>query len=450
MTLSGRLLFRLTQVMRRSRSLEILSEIRSTPTASPDEIQAKQLARLSALLASAESHVPYYREMFRTLGCRSRDIRSLKDFAAIPVLTKDIIRERSKDLVREDIPKEKIIIGNSGGSTGVPLRFYRDRSVLDAADAGTFRNLLQAGWRPGDMIAYFWGWNKQLDTMPSYEFQLRQRLRRSYQFDPFQSGPENMDRWLDKFDAIKPKVVFGYASTVARFAAHVENRKRRLPPIAGVFTTAEKLYSHQRETLSRVFGCHVYDCYGSSEVINIASECPRGRMHVNTDFVVLEVDRTGATSGEPAPFIVTGLWNHIMPFIRYRNEDCGDLMDGACDCASHFPLMQLRISRVSDNFTLPGGKVVHGEFFTHLMYGSEGIAMFQFHQTAIDAITLWIVPGPGDPRARESAIQRTIQEVGKLDSSGGIRVLVKETEAIPLSATGKHRFIRSDVPAASV
>jgi phenylacetate-CoA ligase len=450
MTLSGQLLFRLTLAMRGSRSLHILSEIRSTPTASPDEIQADQLTRLSALLASAESHVPYYREMFRTLGCRSRDIRSLKDFAAIPVLTKEIIRERSKDLVREDMPKEKMLVGNSGGSTGVPLSFYRDQSVLDAAGAGTYRTLLQAGWEPGDMIAFFWGWNNQLDTMRSYEFELRQRLRRSYQFDPFQSGPENMDRWLDKFDAIKPKVVLGYASTVARFAAHAESRKRRLPPIAGVFTTAEKLYSHQREALSRVFGCQVYDCYGSSEVINIASECPRGRMHVNTDFVVLEVDRTGVSPGEPAPFIVTGLWNHTMPFIRYRNEDCGDLMDGVCDCGSHFPLMQLRISRVSDNFTLPGGKVVHGEFFTHLMYGSEGIAMFQFHQTAIDAITLWIVPGPGDPSARKNSIQRAIEEVGKLDSSGGIRVQVKETEAIPLSATGKHRFIRSDVPAASV
>jgi phenylacetate-CoA ligase len=448
MTLSGRLLFRITQAMRGSRSLEILNDIRSAPAASPEEIQANQFARISTLLALAESHVPYYREMFRAMGCKSRDIRTLKDFAAIPVLTKDIIRERQKDLIREDIPKDKLVEGNSGGSTGVPLRFYRDRSVLDAADAGTFRNLMQAGWKPGDMIAYFWGWNTQLDTMPAYEFELRQRVRRSYQFDPFQSGPENMDRWLDKFDAIKPKVVFGYASTVARFAAHAESRKRQLPPIAGVFTTAEKLYSHQRETLSRVFGCAVYDCYGSSEVINIACECPRGRMHVNTDFVVLEVDPKATASGEPSPFIVTGLWNHTMPFIRYRNEDCGELMEGGCDCGSHFPLMQLRISRVSDNFTFPGGKVVHGEFFTHLMYGSQGIAMFQFHQTAIDSITLWIVPGPGDSSARESAIQKAIQEVEKLDSSGRVRVQLKETEAIPLSATGKHRFIRSDVPAA--
>ena len=78
MTLPGRVLFRFTQAIRRSRSLPILSEIRSAPTTSFDEIQANQFARLSALLASAETQVPYYREVFRRMGCRSRDIRTLK------------------------------------------------------------------------------------------------------------------------------------------------------------------------------------------------------------------------------------------------------------------------------------------------------------------------------------------------------------------------------------
>jgi len=105
---------------------------------------------------------------------------------------------------------------------------------------------------------------------------------------------------------------------------------------SGRVYNGRKAYSHQRETISRVFGCGVFDCYGSSEVVNIASECPHGRMHVNTDFVVLEVDRAGIVSGEPVPFIVTGLWNHTMPFIRYRNEDCGELMDGVCDLAAIF------------------------------------------------------------------------------------------------------------------
>jgi phenylacetate-CoA ligase len=168
-------------------------------------------------------------------------------------------------------------------------------------------------------------------------------------------------------------------------------------------------------------------------------------MHVHADYVVLEVDRTGVEPGEPTPFIATSLLNRVMPFIRYRSEDCGQLVDGSCDCGSHFPLMDLKIARISDSFVLPGGRVVHGEFFTHLMYGSEGISSFQFHQTGLDSVVLWIVPGPGDAGARARSIQDAVEKVKKLDPSSRIEVEVKTTEAIPLSRAGKHRFIRSDV-----
>jgi phenylacetate-CoA ligase len=166
-------------------------------------------------------------------------------------------------------------------------------------------------------------------------------------------------------------------------------------------------------------------------------------MHINSDFVVLEVDRTGLGPAESAPFIVTSLVNKAMPFVRYRNEDCGRLLDGTCDCGNQFPLLELNISRIVDNFILPSGRVVHGEFFTHLIYGSEGISMFQFHQTAPQTIVLWIVPGPGRDEAREKAVRAVIEQVQKLDPA--VTVQVREIAAIPLSQAGKHRFTRSDV-----
>jgi phenylacetate-CoA ligase len=445
MSIAGRALFGITQTLRKSRSLELLQEIRSMPFCSREEILAGQLRRLGSLLRLAEAHVPYYRELFRTLGMRSADIRTLDDFAKLPILTKDIIRERFNDLVREDIPKTNLMAASSGGSTGVPLNFYRDRSVLDCQDAATYRNLLQAGWRPGGMIGFFWGWDQQLYQMSHWEFEVRQRLRRQYQFDPFHSGQKDMDQWLRKWRRIKPTVAFGYASTIARFARHIEERSEQVRPLRGVFTTAEKLYQPQREVISRVFGCHVYDCYGSSEVANIASECPHGRMHVNTDFVVLEIDANDVAKDETPSFLVTSFCNQVMPFIRYRNGDCGELVEGNCDCGNQFPVMRLNVARVSDNFVFPDGRVVHGEYFTHLMYGSAGISMFQFHQTALNSITLWIVPSPGESSARQAAIQKVVAEVEALDPLRRVQVDVQEVETIPLSAGGKHRFTRSEV-----
>jgi phenylacetate-CoA ligase len=444
MSYSGKVLLGLTHFLRRSRTLEMLETIKSEPFRPRSELLQRQFERLSQILFIAETRVPYYREMFRSLGIHSRDIRSLRDFALLPILTKETIRQRLSDFVQEDIPKRELIAVYSGGSTGVPLKFYRTPAELNLSEAGFFRTCLQSGWRPGEMIAYFWG-DRDLDRMSKLEFEIRQYLRRMYQFDAFRSEPKQMDGWIAKWNRVKPTVVFGYSSAVFRFATHVESTGSKIDVVRGVFTTAEKLYPTQREVISRVFACPVYDMYGSSEIHNIACSCSKQRMHVNIDNVVLETDRTDLLPGQPSAFIITSLRNEAMPFIRYRNEDCGELLEGQCDCGNQFPLMELDISRIFDHFILPDGRVIHGMLFTRVMDVAYGISTFQFHQTAPDAVTLSIVPGPGDDAAREQSIRKIVEQVRALDPKGRINIEVRKVDAIPLSRNGKHRYIRSDV-----
>lgn len=447
MSLVGRALFGATMRLRKSRALDIYRDIADAPRLPADDARALQLRLLGRLLDHAERTVPYYRELFREQGITARDVRTLDDFARLPVLTKDIIRERGADMVSEAADRAALLAHHSGGSTGVPLSFYRDRDYLDWSDAGTWRNLAQCGWRPGDMLGFVWGYNAKLDAMPKWEFELRQYLRRSYQFDPFASGPDDFDRWVHVWRRVRPRAVLGYASTVARFAEHLNATGQTVPAALGVFTTAEKLYPQQRLSIAKAFGCSVFDLYGSSEVQNIAAECPAGSIHVNADYAVVETDEPPAP-GMAAPLLVTSLRAYAMPFIRYRNEDTGTLVDGACACGGGFPLMRLDIARLSDNFVLPGGKVVHGEYFTHLMYGSAGVASFQFHQTAVDRIVLRVVPDASvanGAEGRAAAVRRSIAEIAKLSPDAPVTVDVEEVDAIALSSAGKHRFTRSDV-----
>lgn len=438
----GSLAFALTHRLRRSQSLREYRRIAEEPWQPRAVVLSRQMERLRALLAHAERTVPYYREMFRNLGVGSADVRTLDDFARLPVLTKEILRERQADLISESCDRSKLTVQHSGGSTGVPVTFFRDRAYLDASDAGTYRNLAQCGWKPGDMVAFFWGFNARLDAMPGWEFEIRQRLRRFYQLDPFKSGEKEMGGWAARWQAIRPKAALGYASTVARFAAYLLRNNIRVEPLKGVFTTAEKLYEPQRRAIERAFHCRVFDLYGSSEVQNIAAECPHGGMHVNSDFCIVEVDQTAVA--EAKPLLVTSLKQWSMPFIRYRNEDCGRLQDGDCSCGRGFPLMHLDVARLSDNFVFPDGSVVHGEYFTHLLYGSDGVESFQFHQTAADHIILRIVPQPRDAARREVAVRHSVDSIRAL-SGGLVAVEVQEVDEIPLSVAGKHRFTRSDV-----
>ncbi|MFZ0685062.1 MAG: hypothetical protein WAM89_05920 [Terriglobales bacterium] len=446
--LIGRALLSLTCRLRGFNTLDVLREIEGAPFRCADEVREQQFRDLRKLLAHAETRVPYYRNLFRSLGTSSEQIRTWSDFAQLPILTKDLIREHQRDLIREDVPLEKLSPHFSGGSTGIPLKFFRSSDYMVASDAGTYRNLMQCGWRPGEMIAFFWGGNDKLYAMSRVEFELRQFARRSYQFDPFYSGEAEMAGWVKSFGRVRPRVILGYASTIARFAAFLDGQGKTIDRIKGVFTTAEKLYQPQREVLERVFQCKVFDCYGSSEVQNIAAECPKGKMHINADFVALEEDKVAGNG--PRPFLMTSLRNFSMPFIRYRNEDGGYLSDEVCTCGNHFPLMRLEIARTSDNFIFPDGRVVHGEFFTHLMYGSDGIVTFQFHQTAPDKIILSIVPGPTDPKGREEKIRESIRQIQAICPSHTIQVEVREVAEIPLSAAGKYRFTRSDVTSAAI
>ncbi len=440
-------LFRLTHRLRGSTSLERLAEIRGNLSLSPDDADALQLELLRALLAHAEEHVPYYRALFQSIGMRAADVRSLADFARIPVLTKAIVREQGDAMRSRLHPVETLTRLNSGGSTGVPLSFLHDARYLAYSDAGTYRALEQSGWTPGEMIAFVWGWNTRLESMRSWEFELRQWLRRSYQLDPFQSDRASMHEWVRRWRTVRPRVAYGYSSTLGRFATFLNEEGIRLEPIRGAFVTAEKLLPEHRTAMETAFQCRVFDCYGSSEVRNLAQECPRGRMHVNGDFAVIEQERPD-TPGDASPFIVTSLRSYGMPFIRYRNEDAGRTIEGRCDCGNGFPLIDLSIARVADHFTLPGGRLVHGEYFTHLMYGARGIDLFQFHQTAVDAITVWVVPTPGQEAARAETLTRIVRELQQVGDVP-LRVEVREVEAIPLSSAGKHRFTRSDVPMGS-
>ena len=64
----GHWLFYAIQKLRRSQSLDLFSQIERTPYLDQAQIQEIQWQRLSKLLDHAEKNVPYYREMFRSLG----------------------------------------------------------------------------------------------------------------------------------------------------------------------------------------------------------------------------------------------------------------------------------------------------------------------------------------------------------------------------------------------
>jgi phenylacetate-CoA ligase len=99
-----------------------LQELEQTQWFSREELEAWQLARIQRLVKHACENVPYYRDLYKRLDIHLSDIKSLKDFRALPFLTREDVNNHLDRLVSPDL-RNKALPDSTGGSTGQPMHF---------------------------------------------------------------------------------------------------------------------------------------------------------------------------------------------------------------------------------------------------------------------------------------------------------------------------------------
>jgi phenylacetate-CoA ligase len=89
----------------------------------------------------------------------------------------------------------------------------------------------------------------------------------------------------------------------------------------------------------------------------------------------------------------------------------------------------------------PSGKLIHGEYFTHLFYHLPEVSLFQVVQESPANVRVSIVLRPEN---KDFAIAK-IYEKMKEALGPGVDCQVVTTESIPVPVSGKHRFTISKV-----
>jgi phenylacetate-CoA ligase len=402
-----------------------------------DHLAEVQLQMLRSLIRHAVSTVPYYRTLFRRLGATPDDIRSLDDYAKIPLLTKTVIRENLKSLRSETVTK--VLENSTGGSSGIPMRFYVTREFLDVGSAAWFRNYSWTGLPLGCRKFYLWGHPRETRGARQLKGRFEHWLHRRLFFDAFAMSRSAAMQWSREIRRYGAQFGYGYASALDAVAEFLDESDERIDGVRAVMSTAERLYPHQRERIGRVFGCPVFDQYGSREIWSIASECRAGRMHVNSDLHVVEHVRL---DDEVPNLVITPLHNYGMPMLRYVNEDLAGAVAGPCPCGLPHPTMTPVHGRTSDNFKAPDGRVIHGEYLTHLLYGVDGVSRFQFVQRSLEVVELFVVKSPQFDRRTESSLRSIEDEFARYF---GVPLTIRHVDELPPSPTGKLRFTVSHV-----
>jgi len=410
----------------------------------PAEVRALQFERLKRLLEWCWREVPYYRRRWTQAGIAPGDIRSLDDYAHLPVLTKADIRDNAEDIKATSL-KDDLGYKATGGSTGEPLRFGFTRESNDRRVAVMWRGYGWAGSRMGRRTLFLWG---GAVGQPSVAHRMKDRVYNAVfarrLLDSFHMSESSMADYADAIDDYRPEVVVGYVGPLVRLAEWLLANGRQVHRPASIIGAAEALHPFQREIIEKAFGAPAFNTYGCREFMLIASECEhRQGLHVNADHLLVEtLDADGmpihAGSGEVA---ITDLFNYGMPFIRYVNGDMATHATDACPCGRGLPLLASVDGRKLDAIRTPAGHVLPGEFFPHMLKDVPGLARFQLVQRRLDRLDLSIVRGRGFEDASLDYIRREVARV--LGDSAELHCHF--VDDIPLTRSGKLRVTVSEL-----
>ena len=425
---------------------QLLSEFESLEHLSRDELRAYQWRKLIELLRYAVEHSPYYKNMFDQIGANLEDIRSEDDLQLIPILTKRDIKKYANEIL-VTANKKNLFMAKTSGSTGIPLKFYKDPIGLASTYASMYQGHRWWGVDIGEREARLWGGTSGVKAqikIKSIDFLLNRFRQKTLEVNDkiFSDFIKNIVRK-------KPSYLMGYPSYLFLFARYIKDKGLygRDLHLSFIKFTAESSGKEQREIIEEVFGCPCVSEYGSAETGVISFECPSRNNHVMIGSVLVEFSRGKfCTSENYNDIIVTNLYNYAFPVIRYALGDIVSPIEGTCPCGRQFPLLSNVIGRTHDLFTGKSGKQYHSSIFSGIMkklVGIEnGLDLCRFVQKQKGCIEVQIV---ADDRIISSRSLTGIINLLITEFRGDVDVECKIVHNLPRDTSGKFRYFVSEL-----
>jgi phenylacetate-CoA ligase len=310
---------------------------------SRDELRELQEHRFLAQMKRAWQ-VPFYRRHWSAAGMEPGDIRGLDDLSKIPSYSVYDIRDSIArnppwgDFMGIDFDTDEpmpLILQTSGGTTSLPrpmLYAPRDREVISILHG---RRLYMQGVRPFDLLQITLAFGLTNAGLSAREGVLKYSGAIAVPTGSGASTPtrrqlEIMKQWGITF-------LLGFPAYL-RHMAHVAREELKLDPRAlGLKGLLVHLGVDNREALQDLWGAPAYDSYGLHEVGGVAADCEhRSGMHIFEDAYIVELVNPDSglptPSGERGSIVVTTLFRHLAPAIRYDTHDVSALVPGTCAC----------------------------------------------------------------------------------------------------------------------
>jgi phenylacetate-coenzyme A ligase PaaK-like adenylate-forming protein len=348
------------------------------------DIARRQQQRLRDLVAYARTHSTYFAEQYRDVP------QALTDITQLPTLTKTDLMSRFDEWMTDPAVHRseveafiadptmighdylgRYVVCTTSGSTGTPTILMHDHRALAVYNAlGYVRSMPDALLRWDVLSALIRGHGRLAAVfVTDGHFLGNTMMARRIRAKPWRARMQKIFSALApvkeivaQLNAFQPVVLGGYPSALEALASEQCAGRLHISPVL-VNAAGETLTQEARRRIASAFGCRVGNYYGTSEAVGLTFECPAQRLHVNSDWYILEPvdehDRPVSPGQLSHGALVTNLANRVQPIIRYQIGDQIALSAETCSCGSPFPTIDV-IGRTDDTlvFAIEGREPV--------------------------------------------------------------------------------------------
>jgi phenylacetate-CoA ligase len=414
----------------------------------PRELAAYQQEQLVRLVCHARDSLPFYRDRLSCLFT-SDDRIDLTHWNEVPFLTRDdVIRDGEAMRVADLSPDYgEVAEAKTSGSTGVPLKVATNGQVFFAGNALLTRTARWFGLdttRPLATIRRFIdepapasaegnsdkGWSHTSPDAPRYEFDMLAPIARQIEWLAWRNAP----------------YLFTQPSGALAIAHAVTPEQGRALGIECVLLFGETVPEDAPMFITERLGARVAAIYSCREIGFIAGSCPSGtHYHVAAENALVEIvddDGRDVAPGERGHVVVTGLYNYVMPFIRYRLGDIAIAGAAPCPCGRSLPVIRRIEGRTRNAFVFrDGSRIWPRGAMVRAMHPFVPFRRFQLIQHTHEEIEFRYVPDGSGRRPDPVGLNAYARQV--LHPSVEMRAV--EVDALMAGPSGKLDEFVSEV-----
>ena len=448
----------------------------------PARIQALQLRNLRKAVRYAKKHSPFYAELYRDVDPGAADF----SVQALPPVTKNLLTRNFDRVVTDSrikldevtawarnpanlgkLYRRRYVVTHTSGTTGMPAIFVYDRREWDMIQAVS----VTRGVRFKPSFFQFFRYAGRVlvkkvrvalvsvlggHFVTYLLFLITPGLARKRAQFEFLSVTRPLKDLVASLNRLDPNVLHCYPTMLEVLAHEQKEGRLHIRPWI-ISSSSEPLTGPARRMIQEAFPeSPVYETYGTTEGVTLASECRFHRgMHVNNDHYILEPGRDDGTPVEPGEAgdkaYLSCLFSRTMPLLRYELTDVIIPLAETCHCGLPFPMVKVR-GRTDDIFWVydaEGDPVALPPIpFEAMLLDVVGMRQYQLIQEERNFLRVLFRPMQGvEPESVRSQIQNKfdsfLQEKGL---TGSVRIQIEQVDEILRDPkSGKIRQIFSKV-----